>query len=328
MGTLPALVAHADWGSSAQRRRLALALRCPDGGYVAQAPGPAGDVATLPARLRALAPAGAILFGVDFPLGLPQDYAALAGVTDFAAMLPRFGTGQWAHFYDVAATPQEISLFRPFYPLRPGGARQAHLVRALGATTIDNLRRGCDRATPWRRAAAPLFWTLGAQQVGKAAIIGWRDMLGAARQRLPADHPAFPCLWPFEGRLRTLLAARRLVVAEVYPGECYHHLGVTLTGSKRLQAARAAAGPALLRWARAAGVMPGPDLRAAITGGFGPLPGGEDDFDAVVGLFGALNIVMGRRDPGEPGNEPARRVEGWILGQQTPDARTSSGRDG
>lgn len=327
MGALPALVAHADWGSSAQRRRLALALRRSDGGYVAQPPGPAGDVATLPARLRALAPAGAILFGVDFPLGLPHHYAVLTGVTDFAAMLSRFGTGQWARFYDVAATPHELSLFRPFYPLRPGGACQAHLLQALGATTIDDLRRGCDRATPWRRAAAPLFWTLGAQQVGKAAIIGWRDMLGAARRTLAADSPAFPCLWPFEGRLHELLAAQRLVVAEVYPGECYHHLGVILAGSKRSQAARAAAGPALLQWVRAAGVTLEPALRDALAGGFGPTPGGEDDFDAVVGLFGALNIIMGRREAGEPGDEPARRVEGWILGQKTLDAGMSSGFD-
>lgn len=150
MTPLPALVAHADWGSSPARRRLAYALRRSDGTYIAYAPGPAGDLQTLLPRLRSLAPRGGILFGVDFPLGLPERYAALAGITDFAAILPQLGSGRWAHFYNVAAHPGEISAVRPFYPLRPGGTRQAHLVQALGMTTIDDLRRRCDHASPAR----------------------------------------------------------------------------------------------------------------------------------------------------------------------------------
>ncbi len=267
-------------------------------------------------RLRTLAPRGGILFGVDFPLGLPERYAALAGVTDFAAILPQLGSGQWAHFYDVAAHPSEISIGRPFYPQRPGGTRQAHLVQALGMTTIDDLRRRCDHASPARRAAAPIFWTLGAQQVGKATIIGWRDMLGAARRAFTSDDPAFPWLWPFDGRLDDLIAAGRLVVAETYPRECYHHLGVTFRGSKRRQATRAAAGAVLLMWADAADVILDPDLHCAISNGFGAAPGGDDDFDATVGLFGALNVVLGYRAVGEPNDTIIRRVEGWMLGQE------------
>jgi hypothetical protein len=241
----------------------------------------------------------------------------LAGITDFATILPQLGSGRWAHFYDVAANPDEISVVRPFYPLRPGVARQAHLVQALGMTTIDDLRRRCDHASPARRAAAPIFWTLGAQQVGKATIIGWRDMLGAARRAFTPDNPAFPWLWPFDGRLDDLIAAERLVVAETYPRECYHHLGVAFQGSKRRQAARAAAGTALLTWADAAGVVLDPNLRCAISDGFGAAPGGDDDFDATVGLLGALNVVRGYRTAGEPDDEIIRRVEGWILGQRS-----------
>jgi hypothetical protein len=184
-------------------------------------------------------------------------------------------------------------------------------------TTIDDLRRRCDRAADARRAAAPIFWTLGAQQVGKATIVGWRDMLGAARR---ASHPGdatFPWLWPFDGRLDDLIAAGRLVVAEVYPGECYHHLGVTLRGSKRAQATRASAGIMLLAWADAAEVALEPALRCAIGDGFGAAPGGDDDFDATVGLFGALNVVLGYRAAGEPDDEVIRRIEGWILGQRS-----------
>lgn len=311
----PVLVAHADWGSSAARRCLTYALRQSDGRFTAYAPGPAGDPHTLLARLRALAPEGGILFGVDFPLGLPLRYANVAGITDFAALLPELGSGRWMHFYDVATQPCEISIEQPFYPLRPGGARQAHLIQALGMKTIDELRRRCDLASAARRAAAPIFWTLGAQQVGKAAIVGWRDMLGAARRAYAWDDARFPWLWPFDGRLDDLLASGRLVVAEVYPGECYHHLGIMLRGSKRVQATRAAAGAALLAWANAAGVALEPALCHAISNGFGDAPGGDDDFDATVGLFGALNVVLGRRAAGEPEDGVIRRVEGWILGQ-------------
>ncbi|MGQ9547610.1 MAG: hypothetical protein ACUVSY_00705 [Roseiflexus sp.] len=311
------LVVHADWGSSPACRRLAYALLRPDGRYIAYAPGPVGDPQTLLPRLRLLALRGSILFGVDFPLGLPERYATLAGITDFVAILPQLGSGRWAHFYDVAAHPDEISIVRPFYPQRPGGTRQSHLVQALGMTTIDDLRRRCDRASPTRRAAAPIFWTLGAQQVGKATIIGWRDMLGAARRAFTPDDPAYPWLWPFDGQLEDLLAAGRLVVAETYPRECYHHLGVAFRESKRRQSARLLAGTALLTWADAVGVVLDPDLRCAIGNGFGAAPGGDDDFDATVGLFGALNVVLGYRAAGEPDETTIRRVEGWILGQRS-----------
>ena len=41
-------------------------------------------------------------------------------------------------------------------------------------------------------------------------------------------------------------------------------------------------------------------LRNEIQGGF---PQGDDAFDAVVGLFGMLQVCLGQREPGEP-NEP------------------------
>jgi hypothetical protein len=252
-----------------------------------------------------------LLLGLDLPLGLPLAYAARAGVEDFPALLPRLGVGEWAEFYIVAARPEEIGLRRPFYPQRPGGARREHLVRGLGLRAAEELWRRCDRAHAHRRAGSPLFWTLGAQQVGKAAISAWRDTIGPA-MRAGMDI----AIWPCDGRLEELLRPGWAVVAEVYPGECYGHLGAApFPGGKRSQAGRAAAGRGLLAWADAAGVLLAPDLRAAIADGFGPRPDADDPFDTVVGLLGALNVVLGRRAPGEPGDERLRRIEGWILGQ-------------
>ena len=65
-----------------------------------------------------------------------------------------------------------------------GMTRAAHAT-ALGWHGAAALSRACDRATAERPAGAPLFWTLGANQSGKAAIAAWRDMLlpGAGRRR-------------------------------------------------------------------------------------------------------------------------------------------------
>ena len=38
-------------------------------------------------------------------------------------------------------------------------------------------------------------------------------------------------------------------------------------------------------------------------------------FDALVGLLGMLNVVLGFRSAGDPPADTAASVEGWILGQ-------------
>lgn len=319
----PGLVAHADWGSTPRKRWMAWAQLGADDRYCVLPPNPVGDLATLFQRLRAAAGAeGCALLGVDFPVGLPLRYAERAGIGTFLDVLPRFGEkGRWERFYEVCGAPQDISLTRPFYPARPGGARRAHLLAALQADSFDALRRRCELPHPGRRAAAPLFWTLGGQQVGKAAIVGWRDLLGPALRGGRDDL----AIWPFSGLLADLCVPGRIVVAESYPAECYGHLGIGFTpghgrrrSGKRVREARLANAPLLLRWARQAGVSVSPALADMIRDGFGAGPDGEDPFDAVVGLFGMLNVVLGRQPPGEVQDARLRTVEGWILGQAVP----------
>jgi len=45
-------------------------------------------------------------------------------------------------------------------------------------------------------------------------------------------------------------------------------------------------------------------------------PQGDDAFDAVVGLFGMLQVCLGQRATGEPDDREIREVEGWILGRK------------
>lgn len=312
---LPQLVVHADWGSNRRKRWLARAVRQPDGAYRAYSPEPVGDPATLIQRL--MLTGSSIFIGFDFPIGLPIAYARRAGIDDFMTFLTQAGHSDWSAFYEVAGHPQEIGLKRPFYPLRPGAAKQQHLLDGLGLEKRE-LRRQCDRAYPGRKAAAPLFWTMGAQQAGKAAISGWRDVLAPAHCSMSDEF----AIWPFAGPLFTLFAAAHVVAAETYPAECCMHLGVTWPrarkgekSGKRSQAARQASAQALLAWAARATVELTNDLRHRIEIGFGGRAEGEDAFDAVVGLFGMLNVILGCRPPGDPTDEIVRKIEGWMLGQ-------------
>lgn len=309
---LPTVVAHADWSLHPGKRWAARAVLGDDGRYHVSGPRPAGIPAVWRAELREQAGAtGIILAGFDFPIGLPQAYAARAGVADFLALLPRLGRGEWADFYRVAEEKEEIGVKRPFYPYRPGGTRRQHLLDGLGLADFGQLRRRCDRAQPHRRAAAPLFWTLGAQQVGKAAISGWREVL------LPALN-AGAALWPFSGTLQELWQPGRLILGEAYPAEFYAHLGLRFApgSGKRDPAGRRAAAETLLAWAERLNLVLDEALAATIRDGFGEAAAGEDPFDAVVGLWGMLNLAVGERPWVEPDAPIIRRLEGWIMGQE------------
>ena len=282
--------------------------------YIAHAPEPVGNSETLLERMhKVVGEDDTILIGFDFPIGLPAAYAELVGAHDFLDLLPTLGRGEWSAFYEVAEEPADIGLHRPFYPQRPGGARMHHLLDALDMTSKDDLLRRCDWASAGRRAASPLLWTMGAQQVGKAAIKGWTQVLTPALASEVSD----VAVWPFDGTLRDLLTPGRIVIAETYPAEFYRHLSIVLNPSKRSQVARRSRAGTLLQRANEAQVELSSTLRAALEDGFGPSPDGEDPFDATVGLFGMLNVVLGYKAPGEPDDEQNRKIEGWMLGKTT-----------
>jgi hypothetical protein len=274
------------------------------------APVPVGPPHELASRLIAAAAGGAAVLGLDLPLGLPRLYAERhAGAHDFPSFLRTLRDRPG--FFAVAATLAEVSPYRPFYPARGlrGMTRAAHAA-ALGLPDTSCLGRRCDLRTVARPAGAPMFWTLGANQAGKAAIAAWREMLLpalAARAQLR--------FWPFQGRLAELATPGALVLAETYPAECYRHIGLRLPGSKRSQGTRTQAGAALASWADQAGVGLAPALATTISDGFGADAAGEDRFDCVCGLFGVLNVLLGRRDEGYPDDPALLRWEGWVLGQ-------------
>ncbi len=244
----PRIVAHADWSVDPRKRWVAIARRDGEGWWLA-APVPVGEVATFLERLCEMAAGEAVALGVDLPLGLPRAYAANLAERDFPHFLASMVTRP--AFFQVCATLAELTPDQPFYPARGvrGMTRAAHAL-ALGLAGSADLSRACDRATAQRPAGAPLFWTLGANQSGKAAIAAWQHMI------LPALATGdLVRLWPFAGAYRDLLAPGRVALAETYPAEALRHLGIVLKGSKRRQADRmtvaAGLGAAMARLRRA-----------------------------------------------------------------------------
>jgi hypothetical protein len=303
------VAAHADWSFDARKRWMTGARR-ESGGWRVAAPAPVGELLTLLPRLRAAAAGGAVALGVDLPLGLPRAYAAAhANEAGFPAFLR--GLASRPRFFEVCASLAEVSPDRPFYPAhgKKGMTRAAHAA-ALGLPGAAGLSRMCDRATAERPAGAPLFWTLGANQTGKAAIAAWRDFL------LPAlAGPDPPALWPFEGDLLPLLAGRSVVIAETYPAEAMRHFSLRMNGSKRRQADRAALGEAVLHVMAGLDAIAEPALREALANGFGADAAAEDRFDSVLGVLCVLNVLAGRRPDGVPDDFWLRTWEGFVLGQ-------------
>jgi hypothetical protein len=273
---------------------------------------PVGKVADFLPSLLDRAGGGAVALGVDLPVGVPRAYAAQraeAGFVDFlraAATLP--------DFFRVCDTLEEIRLDRPFYPQRGvrGMTRLSH-AEALGLGDAAGLSRLCDRATADRPFGAPVFWTLGANQSGKAAIAAWQDLL------LPALSAGAPMrLWPFEGAFRDLLAPGWVTLAETYPAEALRHLGIRMRGSKRRQSDRAALAPVLLAALARLSAVPDAALAEAIASGFGADAAGEDRFDSLLGVLCVLNVLAGNRPDVAPGDPWITNWEGWVLGQAAP----------
>ena len=268
---------------------------------------------------------GCIMAGFDFPIGIPSSYASMAGITDFLATLALFGYNEWDQFYTPAESPSQINLHRPFYPARPGTSRRQYLENGLNIP-FNQLYRLCERAHKKRRAACPLFWTMGGQQVGKAAISGWESLLSPA-----LDDPTQNLkIWPFSGSLASICTTGNIVALETYPAEFYGHLGLSFSypirRSKRSQIDRKAFARQLISWAGAHQLELDGSIMDMILDGFGSALDGEDRFDALIGLYGMINVMMGNRPTGEPAPPLITKIEGWIFGQEQPQKETCLGR--
>lgn len=304
----PAVIAHCDWSIEARKRWMAVALQRGDR-YHVTAPESVGSTADLIDRLRTRAvAAGPLLLGFDFPIGLPAAYGARTGLACFRQFLDVAGEGKWADWFRVATIPREIAVTRPFYPARPGGTLRSHLFEGLGLQAADLLRE-CERPAPGRATPAMLFWTLGGNQVGKAAITGWREIIQPNRHRIG--------LWPFDGPLSRVLAENKTVIVETYPGDAYGQIGIARAPvwSKRRQEGRRSVCGFLQRWIESHASVDAVALLPCLADGFGADAAGEDRFDCAIGLLSMIDVVLGARGEGAPLEAPVTTWEGWILGR-------------
>lgn len=309
------LLAHADWSINAAKRWVTIARRL-EGGWQVDAPEVVlnSEAFVCEVVTPAFSPRRRLV-GFDFPIGVPAGYGERTGFQGFRELLATVGTGEWIDFFRAAVAPNETSLRRPFYPQRSNdGARQSHLLEGLNVESIDELLRRCERRTKGRGAACSLFWTLGAQQVGKAAISGWQEVLRPAMRRGAR-------LWPFDGQLKELAEQVGSVICETYPAEAYGHVGIRFRAgeSKRRQTDRASKATAIFGWAMTNNVVLSEAVRRAVQDGFGPIRTSEDAFDSLVGLLGMIEVVDGRRSEGPTDDTDIQCWEGWILGQSKPE---------
>lgn len=305
----PSVVVHCDWSKRPAKRWPARASRCGRGWHL-ERPQPVGSTCDFLDRMRCGAAPGGLLAGFDFPIGIPAAYGARTGLRDFREALGILGSEEpWRDWFHVCNNAAEISLHRPFYPMRPGGRRLADLLDGLALDRMS-AHRWCERKTSIRPAACMLFWTLGGNQVGKAAAGGWREVLQPNLHRIG--------LWPFDGELPDLFRRHDIVIAETYPGEVYDHLGIPRrpVWSKKKQSGRASVAEYLVRRMRTRGHLMDDGLEDLVIAGFSARSEGEDQFDAMVGLLGMLDVADGHRPAGTPAQPDILRWEGWILGQR------------
>jgi hypothetical protein len=294
---------HSDWSIAAAKRWSAVAIRS-RGGWLVHRLGRTGE----PARFLddLFDRSRRTLAGFDFPIGLPALCLDRAGL-EFHQLLLSPLTRRARRFLTPVETLFDVSPAQPFYRKHPKGGRHADLWQRLGCTAFDDLLRDCDRKTERRNRAESIFWTVGARQVGKAALAGWQDVLIPALKRNAR-------LWPFDGPLASL-DSNTLTVAETYPAEAYHQIGLRRPVGKRSQQGRRFACHGMLEWASRHRVSFAAEIKQSMLNGFGAGGEGEDPFDALVGLCGMIEVVDGRRAEAPDLTALSRNREGWIFGQ-------------
>jgi hypothetical protein len=316
MSELPALeaVIMLDWSVAASKRWGAWATRDAQMRWCVRGVEPVSDAPLDWIDARHASDA-ATLIGLDMTLGAPLAWAERAQVTSFRALLAAWlgGDPAWARFGDVARDPDEISLTRPFFPrVAKRGVKLDALVQALGLPDADALRRRCDLPQPGHTTPCPLFWTVGANQVGKATLAGWRELVWPLLTR--GAH-----LWPHDSAdLQALLHSGDITLAEVYPANALR----ALLDESALKRHRAAGGKRAIDGRLAAEALlrhdamrdaPAALLEEVASGFASHGEAGEDPFDALVGALFMLNVLERATKLEVPDDPLMRQVEGFIM---------------
>lgn len=300
-------IAHADWSVHPTKRWLCIATISPTE-ITIDAPSLVGDMASPDQLIATLINRHGHhtrgVLGLDVCLGVPVAYAHAAGIDSFVELLHLLGQPPWHRWYDVAETVEEIFLHRPFYPLKGGRKKMDDLVHALELPNRDALRRHCDYdPLTGKRWGAPLFWTMGAAQVGKASLHAWKHIVEPTLSSPSIN----ACLWPHQYEQ---CHTAQVIITEAFPTAYYHPLNLQ-PGSKRQSTSYIQHIPSLKVWSN---TFPLP-IRFAprIFESWQAAQMGEDAFDSLIGCLGMLDAWLQQRLIVHR-NPIIRRVEGGIWG--------------
>ena len=186
-------------------------------------------------------------------------------------------------FFGTVTHPRDWRVDRPWFKVPPRSGGLGEFTKKVD----DGFRRRID----WATSAKPLFAVSG---IPGTVGSGTRDFWGELIPLLNGERDF--AVWPFEGRLDSLLASRGIVFAETYPGLAYaaaladrlpiHRIRVSKSGKKKKGQSERESACVILE--RAAWVVANDvDLGDLV------LPrAGEDDFDAYLTAAAVLRCVI------------------------------------
>ena len=310
VGVLGAFVS-ADWSKDAGKRSVHVAMprtRC-----IRRAKSTAWSLAALLQLARELKEetGGPVLLGMDLALGVPVGYWRMVQQEAAGGRPPRHfldavfrflpchasraaGGRPPRHFLDWLAgidhrpesdffrevrSPDDWRTGRPFFAVQPReGGKTAFTRKVTG-----NMLRRIDEAT----GAKPLFAVSGMPgTVGSATRALWRELIPLLKE----SNRDF-AVWPFEGALPALLADKRIVLAETYPGLAYAAAVAARLPTRRRRIAKTQKATradfsdhlAKAAWVRAHGVC---------LGDLGPARADDDAFDSHVTAAAVLRCLL------------------------------------
>ena len=283
IGVLGAFVS-ADWSKDAGKRSVHVAMprtRC-----IRRVKSTAWSLAALLELARELKEeTGPVLLGMDLALGVPVGYWRMVQQEAAGGRPPRHfldwlaGIDPESDFFREVHSPDDWRTGRPFFAVQPREGGKTAFTRKVAG----NMLRRIDEAT----GAKPLFAVSGMPgTVGSATRALWRELIPLLKE----SNRDF-AVWPFEGALPALLADKRIVLAETYPGLAYAAALDEPLPARRMRVAKTKREEreyfcdrlAKAAWVRAHGVC---------LGDLGPARADDDAFDSHMTAAAVLRCVL------------------------------------
>ena len=283
IGVLGAFVS-ADWSKDAGKRSVHVAMprtRC-----IRRTKSTDWSLAALLELARELKEeTGPVLLGMDSALGVPVGYWRMVQQEAAGGRPPRHfldwlaGIDPESDFFREVRSPDDWRTGRPFFAVQPREGGKTAFTRKVAG----NMLRRIDEAT----GAKPLFAVSGMPgTVGSATRALWRELIPLLKE----SNRDF-AVWPFEGALPALLADKRIVLAETYPGLAYAAALDEPLPARRMRVAKTKREEreyfcdrlAKAAWVREHGVC---------LGDLGPARADDDTFDSHMTAAAVLRCVL------------------------------------